>query len=40
MKSKDHTHEDSIAANFCLTLCLIITIGLGTTSVYGLINGV
>ena len=39
-REKEHTHEDSMAANVCLTLCLIVGIALGTWSGYSLIDGV
>ena len=40
MNKKEHTHDDTIAANVCLTLCLMSAIAIGASSVYGLADGV
>ena len=40
MNKKEHTHDDTIAANVCLTLCLMSAIAIGASSVYSLVDGV
>ena len=39
-REKEHTHDDSIAANVCLTLCLIVALAIGTYSCYSLMDAV